>query len=47
MYKSFPIVIFDKKRKRKITIQLSEENLEKRHWIQFQTFIVLHYLRKL
>ena len=30
MYKIFPIFIFEKKTKRKITIGLSEENLEKK-----------------
>ena len=47
MYKIFPIFIFEKKRKRKITIGLSEENLEKRHRIKFQIFTVLLYLQKL
>ena len=47
MYKIFPIVNFDKKRKRKITIGLSEENLEKKASDSVSDFHCLHYLLKL
>lgn len=48
MYKGctrfFPLSsLIKKKGKRKMTIELSEENLKTRLQIQFQIFIVLHY----